>query len=393
MDDANYILAPHIVQVRFDLAPALNAVDSIRELNEVMRLSGFGDWINQTYANLPAERREINEILYEALEPLFFEIMPPMSGYADFLSYVDALAALDSYKMRDRVVASFVGWPVHHPELWSSEQGALTAERFLNDEEAFQTFLAATCHDGTQPNADYAKKAHLLLNDPPRLHAILIEHLRWMWESGLADEWRRVEPMLRESIAAFERLDFSNMTAYEAIRAVTTRDLRGKIDDKIDTIETIVFVPSAHIGPYLVRFKQGTTVYCLFGARLPRGVEFASSALSRSELLIRMNALADDTRLRILELLTQHEELCAQDIIEMTELSQSSVSRHLSQLSATGFITERRRDVSKCYALNTDRVMDTLRTLTSFLSRTSLPLPPTAPRPLAAPSPPTPPRP
>jgi ArsR family transcriptional regulator len=68
-----------------------------------------------------------------------------------------------------------------------------------------------------------------------------------------------------------------------------------------------------------------------------------------------MNALADDTRLRILEILTKHDELCAQDIIEELGLSQSSVSRHLSQLSATGFLVERRRDVNKCYSLNVDR--------------------------------------
>jgi DNA-binding transcriptional ArsR family regulator len=217
---------------------------------------------------------------------------------------------------------------------------------------------------------------------------MIVDHMRWMWNEHLAVEWQRVEPMLRESVAAFDRLDFSNLTAYEAIRAVTTRDLRGQMDEKLSSIDTLVFVPSAHLGPYIVKIKRENELWVLFGARLPRGVEVPSSALSRSELLTRLNALADDTRLRILELLTQHEELCAQDIIEMTELSQSSVSRHLSQLAANGFITERRREVAKCYSLNTDRVMDTLRTLTSFMTRMNPPLPPAAPRPPAPPEPP-----
>jgi DNA-binding transcriptional ArsR family regulator len=118
-----------------------------------------------------------------------------------------------------------------------------------------------------------------------------------------------------------------------------------------------------------VKWFQGNTLLLLFGARLPRGSQVVSSALTRAELLVRLNALADDARLRILELLTRHDELCAQDIIEHLNLSQSSVSRHLSQLNATGYIRERRKDVAKCYSLNTDRVVDTLRALTTFVSR------------------------
>jgi DNA-binding transcriptional ArsR family regulator len=105
----------------------------------------------------------------------------------------------------------------------------------------------------------------------------------------------------------------------------------------------------------------------MFGARLPAGARVQSPALSRSELLVRLNALADDTRLEILELMTKHEELCAQDIITLLNLSQSSASRHLRQLSATGYLIERRRDVAKCYSLNLDRVEDTLQALRRFM--------------------------
>ncbi len=92
-----------------------------------------------------------------------------------------------------------------------------------------------------------------------------------------------------------------------------------------------------------------------------------SPSLSRSELLVRLSAVADDTRLQILELLTQHEELCAQDIIRLLDLSQSAASRHLRQLTATGFLVERRNEVVKCYRINPQRVDDTLRALKRFL--------------------------
>ena len=153
----------------------------------------------------------------------------------------------------------------------------------------------------------------------------------------------------------------------EATRTVTGRDMSEHWSDLDYKAKRVVFIPSAHIGPYNAYYMDDDTVYMFFGARMPKGVQKSVGALGRSELLVRLNALADDTRLTILELLTHHEELCAQDIIEMLNLSQSSASRHLRQLTATGYITERRRDVAKCYNLNTERVDDTLKALKQFL--------------------------
>ena len=130
--------------------------------------------------------------------------------------------------------------------------------------------------------------------------------------------------------------------------------------------------PSAHIGPYVSYFQSDDdedVIQIIFGARLPEGAQVESPALSRSELLVRLNALADDTRLRMLELLTQQGELCAQDFITMLDLSQSSASRHLRQLTATGYVTERRREVAKCYSLNGKRLDDILQAMKLFLHR------------------------
>jgi ArsR family transcriptional regulator len=103
----------------------------------------------------------------------------------------------------------------------------------------------------------------------------------------------------------------------------------------------------------------------MFGARMPEGARQESSALSRSELQVRLGALNDDTRLQILWLLSQSDELCAQDVMNRLDLSQSAASRHLRQLSATGYLTERRRAGEKCYSLNRERIQDTFHALRS----------------------------
>ena len=106
-------------------------------------------------------------------------------------------------------------------------------------------------------------------------------------------------------------------------------------------------------------------------APLPRGTKAISTDLNRSDLLVRLVALSDDTRLKILEMLVEQEEICAQDFINMLDLSQSSASRHLRQLTASGYLSERRRDVAKCYSLNRDRIEDTIQSLSRFFGMKS----------------------
>src|SRR5688572_32084341 len=54
-----------------------------------------------------------------------------------------------------------------------------------------------------------------------------------------------------------------------------------------------------------------------------------------------LKALADETRLRILHLLTQ-EELAGSDLMEVLNLGQSRVSTHLNLLKEVGFVGDRR---------------------------------------------------
>jgi DNA-binding transcriptional ArsR family regulator len=179
--------------------------------------------------------------------------------------------------------------------------------------------------------------------------------------------------MLQESVTAYRKKDFSGLDPFEAIEAVTGRDMRGHehMEAVMDKVTRLIFMPSPHLGPYISwhPLEDKTTCIVLFGARLPKGVESGSTALNRSELLVRLSALADDMRLKMLEMLLDHEELCAQDFIDMLELSQSSASRHLRQLSASGFLKVRRRDVNKCYTINRERVQDTIAMLGKFLNK------------------------
>jgi hypothetical protein len=95
--------------------------------------------------------------------------------------------------------------------------------------------------------------------------------------------------------------------------------------------------------------------------------------IQRSEVLGPLRALTDDTRLQILELLALNEQMAAQEIIAQLEVGQSTVSRHLQQLVAAGFVTEQRAgDTNKLYRLHAERLDELFARLRQLLSASNV---------------------
>lgn len=368
MADREFVLAPptSTIKVQIALDPVYSALNSFALLATHEARSGLGEWVVRTAALLPPDLMHRHQLIFQTE---LYNICEIRSDHATFPAYLDALAALDPFQLREQAF----GWLYEEDYAWLNppDRDTLLADKTVYL-ALFERLLAKKLEEKPEEKDNIGlflqllDEAFDLLQDPPAAHKLVVNHLRQMWNDWLAPEWARVLPMLQESADAFRQLDYSRMTALEAVRTVTGRDLSG-IWDKWG--REIIFIPSAHIGPYVSWFNMDGVTRLIFGARLPAGARVTSPALSRSELLVRLSALADDTRLRILELLTKHDELCAQDVIEMLDLSQSAASRHLRQLTATGYLIERRREVAKCYSLNPQRVDDTLHALKRFLRK------------------------
>ena len=63
-------------------------------------------------------------------------------------------------------------------------------------------------------------------------------------------------------------------------------------------------------------------------------------------------SLSDETRLKILWLLSGTQELCVCDIIDVLRITQSKASRHLRYLFHLGWVTDRRAGVWMNYRLS-----------------------------------------
>ncbi len=359
---AEIIMPQKTVKITFALEPAYNAIGSLVLLNEMAEdFSGLGEWVYQTAKTLSPEQLHTNRlVLYDAYVHLEGTSCP------SFPAWVDDLAKQDAVAMRDRALQV---WLTRVSTVIDGEPP--TPKELLSDRTAYLSLVEASSHLKGQQDHDrsFWEEMHRLLNDPPARQELIVTHLRTMWDEALAQEWERTLPLLEESVAAFQSLNLSGLTAEQALSQVV---LRAQIPQEsaswLASIKRFIFIPSVHSGPYVIRlnsFDDGTE-WIMFGARIPEGIPARMPALSHSELLMRLNALSDDTRLRILELLGQKGEMGTPDIKDQLELSQSAASRHLEHLTATGYLISRRHQGTNLFKLNPSRIDHTFKALKEF---------------------------
>ncbi len=346
------------VDVRIDSVQAI--IQSLVLMVRSEELSGLSPWIYETVNALTPEQKATHKLVVIG----FHYAVIPSRLWKDFPTYLAHLENSDPYTLRDNVLDFYLSY---EPCGKAGKQIEATRESLLADADFFLEYLGTRFgEDLVDPEIEV--KAHQLLNDPGQMQQVIVSHLKFMWKEFYQAEWERITPMLIDTVMAFEEINFSSMSREEAAKYITGKDFNEENWDlNSEEINQLVFVPSTHTGPYLGRFRYKNTLGVIFGARLPKDTKVHAPDLSRNEITIRLSALADDVRLHILKLIAEEGELRSQVIMERLELSQSAASRHLKQLSATGYLIERRCSGAKCYALNGERIQDTLKAVSAFL--------------------------
>lgn len=363
MQNWDFIIAPATVEVDVNINEVVILNNSLALLDAHEHHSGLHEWLKNTYDALTPSERMFNDSISHFLNSLYLQTQTE-----DYPTFINQIRDLEGAA----IVEIALAWRRNKPDYPGDDI-------VMKDQSAYIAFmrqhLAEKDADKDHQSLDMTQfeQEWVYLQQPRSFLLQIADHLQVMWDHYLKAEWERTESMLRESAEAFRRVDYSNMSAYKAIETVTGRNLRGKdhLNQKIEQVKRLIFMPSPHLGPY-ISWSNGIdeqTLYVIFGARSPKNTSMQSTALSRSELLVRLNALSDENRLKILELLTQADELPAQHFINELNLSQSSASRHLRQLAASGYVSERRHDVAKYYSLNSERIDDTIDAIKAFLKK------------------------
>jgi ArsR family transcriptional regulator, arsenate/arsenite/antimonite-responsive transcriptional repressor len=82
-------------------------------------------------------------------------------------------------------------------------------------------------------------------------------------------------------------------------------------------------------------------------------------------------ACSDESRLRILHLIFENEEMCISDLEKILDFTQTKTSRHLTYLKNSGILTFRRDNHWVFYAIK-DEVYEILKQIFQFLRKDQL---------------------
>ncbi|MCC7119899.1 MAG: winged helix-turn-helix transcriptional regulator [Anaerolineales bacterium] len=351
-------IAENIIEIE----PALNALESMFLVSNAHDQPGIHEWIAKTRASMTSDEFFRHKLV---LIGLHYSIMPT-TAETTFEAYLAKLEKTSPSMLRERLLNAYSG--IYFTE--EARKGAnqpVNWDEVLSSAENYVKFLRSRFGEKLM-DEDIEIRAYDYVIDPAALKQLVTGHIRWFWKNHLQAEWTRVRPMLEESARAFNKLNLSAMTRADQIKFVTGKEIEeDQWGGQYETAGRLIFVPNAHLGPYIHKSIIGDNFYIHFGAHTPEGSDEKIPELDRSEIVSRLSPLADSTRLQILHLIIEKGEMRSQEIMEATNLSQPSVSRYLSQLTATSYLQERRKNGAKVYIASKDSIEKTLKAVTDFL--------------------------
>ncbi|HSJ86693.1 MAG TPA: ArsR family transcriptional regulator [Anaerolineales bacterium] len=344
------------------LEPAFNAFGSMFLLAHGEDEPGIHEWITKTRLQMSPEERARHKLVVIGLH---YAVLPRRTDVS-FESYLEDLEATPPSELRDRLLSAYAGICLT-AGLQQNINSEVAWDDVLSSAKNYVEFLRSRFGDELT-DEEMESRAYQYVIDPAALKQLVTGHMRWFWKNYLQAEWNRVRPMLEESARAFNQVDYHGMSRLDIVEFVTGKEVHeSKWGDQLQNAKELIFIPNAHFGPYMRATVIEDTFYIYFGAHLPEGSDIRVPELDRAEIVSRISALADDTRLQILQMIAEEGEMRSQEIMEAIKLSQPSVSRYLSQLTAAGYLQERRANGAKAYILNKDRIEKTLKAVNAFL--------------------------
>jgi len=348
-------------RVLIALDPVRNAIASMMLITKKDEMPGTHPWVTQT-----REKLSTGELFTHKLVILgFFYVIQPQTEWRTFAEYLKNLEGSDPTALRDKMLREYEKTCINCDA--EDAKKPVNWKQVLGSADAYVEFLLNRFGEELV-DVELETRAYEYVINPPALKELVISHLRWFWDQHLSAEFARLKPILQESIKAFQDVDYNNMSQLEAARYITGQDLDEESWQMLaNEFEQFEYIPNAHIGPYVTKLYCGEKLAVIFGARQPENSSVRIPELDRADIVARMSAIADDTRLRILEMISENGEMRSHEIIDAIGLSQPSVSRYLKQLTVTGYLQERRANGAKAYTLNRNRIEKTLKAVHKFL--------------------------
>lgn len=229
----------------------------------------------------------------------------------------------------------------------TAERGLAAAiRRNVRGRSVSQADLELIAREEASLPAATRRRFRAVLQDPKgardRYLALLASHGEG-WFSAHYPE----QSLLLHQRAKQGRRSIGKLPATEVIARVT-----GGFTLRSPSVRSATLVPSYYASPFVYVVKEGKDALLVYGVR-PHETGEARAPVDQQTVKV-LKALADETRLRILQLLAQRP-LYGQQLAEMLGVSHPTISHHMAQLRIAGLTrTEMAEDGSQTYTVRAD---------------------------------------
>ncbi|EHL07531.1 transcriptional regulator, ArsR family [Desulfitobacterium hafniense DP7] len=200
---------------------------------------------------------------------------------------------------------------------------------------------------GKEVDKEQWRKERPLLLKPATWRRQFAEVLLTYYQEHFSKELRRIEPWLISSVHTFqERLRKEPLAVMASIHP---RFVLGEEEILFYKAETwrflyqdmarIIIRPSTFIAPHLLMGTYESTVSVGYAVTVLGAERYDAVP---GDLLDIMNAMSDESRMKILRQVFYHP-YCTQQLAEMYNLSEATVSKHLKMLSQAGLVYSQRK--------------------------------------------------
>jgi DNA-binding transcriptional ArsR family regulator len=314
-------------------------------------IEGLDPWVYTTHGELSDEMRlDLSAVLILGAKSTTYhgwllDLPPDAAAHRSFAAFLAWLNTFSVEDYRDLLDSSLA---MMHEKCGEAKTDVNVEAR--DDEAALRG-----CYGEMVDELHLERLLHLYRH-PAEFKAQLVSVTSRFWEQFYRQEFERSLEVMERSVR------YHRQQSYSADLVTTFADVTGRRFPKGDEVyyentERVLFVPSCHIGPYVMLSpcdEASQTILIHYNARTTSTQEVEATptrGASIQDLFPPLKALADETRLQILSIL-DGRELYAQEIVDELDISQSAVSRHLKLMVTGGILDVRKEESMKFYAIN-----------------------------------------
>ena len=324
-------------------------------------LEGIDPWIIEVAGSLPPRLRHdiqltmrIGRYPFAVVEAVAAQVLSiGAGGHTDFNAVIHDLKQLNEAECHAMIISVLHRLANNHDIPLDHSPQAMLDDQELLEHFYQQAAMPIDLHEVIE-----------LVQQPSEWRDILVSTMQRFWERVYQHQYA-TQQIHRERNVQYHRTHQYSPHFPDAFAKITGRHLPDHIRERLNEVSRVRFVPSHYIGPYLsFLFDQPLLTVFYNSSATPTGDN--EQAEHVQQLYQPLAALADKTRLQIMTLL-HGRELYAQEIVNLLDIHQSAVSRHLKLMETSGVLTVRRDKGAKFYSINRQRIEDITASLREFL--------------------------